>query len=102
MDISDLPAGYFAGGDVIACQRCGNRVLDGACLTCGAEPEGIEVERIVPTVLTSEQLEWAAAGLVPTRTISLAEFRAQFPAKDDDDRWLWHRMQAEFRAWGTK
>lgn len=66
MDINDLPSGYFAGGDIIACERCGNRVLDGACCVCGAEPER----------------------------------EPEHPS--EDDRWLWHRMQAEFAAWGTK
>jgi hypothetical protein len=86
MDINDLPSGHFAGGDVITCERCGNRVLDGACCVCGAAPDQRELRRAdYPGLFTA-----------------VDTLCAREPKADDDEFWLWRRQQAEFATWGTK
>lgn len=108
MDINNLPAGYFAGGDVEACPNCGNRIIDSECIVCGYVHECPNCENVLDAGEVCNCTNEHARDL-HDRERNDDDGReyghpgdAKREREDDDDRWLWHRMQAEFSAWGTK
>ena len=83
---------WFYGGTAEACPQCeaplDRRATD--CAECGWEPVTETDEHVCDRQCGDDGREHGHPA------------DAKRERDDDDDRWLWHRMQSEFSAWGTK